>query len=101
MLKLDVPSTGLSGGNWPAAASEEAVADCTGWGWPPPKNALSALLDLGISGDQIALYFRVGEECVKRYCERLPFHHGKSDGARQHASCRPLPAARRNKNPEA
>ena len=38
-----------------------------GKGWPPPDGALSALVDLGMSDDQLALYFWVGIECVRHY----------------------------------
>ncbi|MBU6444857.1 MAG: hypothetical protein KGR48_13210 [Alphaproteobacteria bacterium] len=91
-------ASALPGGDWPAAGNEEAGAVCMGWGWPPPKGALSALIDLGITDDQIAFYFRVGVECVKRYCDRFAFHPGNSRTAKPNALSKPQTADRRTKN---
>ncbi len=42
-------------------------ARCVGRGCPPPGDGLSALVDLGISDEQLAFYFRVELQRVKRY----------------------------------
>lgn len=49
---------------------------CGGKGWPPPDGTLSALVDLGMSDDQLALYFWVGIECVRHY------RHSEQPGTR-------------------
>ncbi|MBU6473799.1 MAG: hypothetical protein KGQ94_14190, partial [Alphaproteobacteria bacterium] len=42
-----------------------------GRGWPPPHEGLSALVDLGMSDEQLAFYFCVEPQRVKRYRKRF------------------------------
>ena len=40
-------------------------------GWPPPDAAFLALVDLGLSDEQLGLYFWVEAEFVKRYRDQI------------------------------
>ena len=54
-----------------AHRKRKSRAHCIGRGWPPPYDGLSALVDLGMSDEQLAFYICVELQRVKRYRKNL------------------------------
>ncbi len=54
-----------------AHGKRKSRASCVGRGWPPPHEGLSALVDLGMSDEQLAFYFCVELQCLKQYREKF------------------------------
>jgi len=80
MLKLEIVPAQPPDDSELAARFDEMEMSYTGRGWPPPRAALSALVDLGMSDEQLALYFWIDVDCVK--CFR-----GRFDRCGEDAEC--------------
>ena len=87
MLKMDIPEDIIFVDIESSGCGNGLSELCGGKGWPPPEDALSALVDLGMSDDQLALYFCVGIACVKHYRhKRAPAR--ETTGRRQAATAK-------------